>query len=96
MVGVSVGGGGLVLVGCGVTVGVQVGAKTWRGVGVAVGKEIKAGIVGGGNGLKLMYGLTKIATTARATHRKMRITRTVSTFHARVALSRDGRTASSV
>jgi len=49
-----VGAGVLVLVDSGVNVGVHVAGKIWRGVGVAVGKEIKAGSVGGGNGLNPM------------------------------------------
>jgi hypothetical protein len=38
-------------------------------VGVSVGRDIKAGIVGGGNGFKLLYGLVNTDMKKQATHK---------------------------
>jgi hypothetical protein len=61
---VAVGGGGGVSVGVCEAVGVQVGGRMNIAVGVSVGSLTAAGSVGGGNGLKPILGLAKIAAKA--------------------------------
>jgi hypothetical protein len=66
---VDVGCGVSVRLGIGVMVGVQVGGSVIMiVVGVIDGRDIKAGIVGGGNGFKALYGLVKTVIEKQATH----------------------------
>jgi hypothetical protein len=79
----------MVLVGSGVNVGVQVAVEIWNIVGEGVGRETKAGRIGGGKGLIVIVGLTKIIVTTRTTQIKEIKTRTVRTFQVLEPLSRD-------
>jgi len=67
-----------VLVGCNTAVGVQVGGRLIRGVGVGVGRATNAGRVGGGKGLNPMYGLVKTTRTSRLAPQVINKTSSVS------------------
>jgi hypothetical protein len=72
----------VVAVACAATlVGVQDGTRVNRGVTVAVGTANVGGRVGGGNGLRLLFGLTKIRKNTDTTHRIAINTRMVKIFH---------------
>jgi hypothetical protein len=84
-----------VAVGTREAVGVQVGGKISRGVGVAVGKDARDGSVGGGKGLNPMYGLMKIMRKTVPTHKAARTTTTVNRLSTSANVSLGGRTISS-
>jgi hypothetical protein len=78
--GVADGSGVKVSVGSTVGEGVQVGGNCRWGVAVAVGKDNRAGSVGGGKGLNPELGLMKNIRNPIAIHRTTSKTNTVRTF----------------
>lgn len=95
LVGTAVFVGEGISVACRVTVGVQVGGNTLRGVGVIVGVKNGAGIVGGGYGLIAIWGFIINATTPTQMHKVINNTITVRVFQIKAVLFLPDRSSSS-
>jgi len=70
--------------------GVQVAGRTPRGVGVRVGMAIAAGSVGGGKGLRPVFGFMKIRRNTPATKRTKIKTNMVRIFHTTAGIILEG------